>query len=326
MGAHIVGHMCNTRRFRRAGVLRRKSLCYGAVMQTLLTSPRRAAFASALLAALRGATARQLSCASVLTALLISSGCASSPAGEPTTPTAEVSSEPAPSVTEEAAEVSPEAIVEAPDRTPQDREADERRQPARLLAFLDVGRAERVADLGAGAGYTTELLARAVGPAGTVYAQNNQMTLEKYVSESWPERLRREATKNVVRMDLEFESPFTAEARELDLVTFLFSYHDVIAQNGDRKKLNAAVFEALKPGGTYVVADHQAPPGTGLDAASSLHRIDEKLVREEIEAAGFKFIEGADFLADPNDDGKEPSFKVGFKTNRFILKFIKPLS
>jgi predicted methyltransferase len=49
-------------------------------------------------------------------------------------------------------------------------------------------------------------------------------------------------------------------------------------------------------------------------------------VREEIEAAGFKFIEGADFLADPNDDGKEPSFKVGFKTNRFILKFIKPLS
>jgi predicted methyltransferase len=291
-------------------------------MEKLSTSFRRAGAGSSLLSTLRAATALPLLCA----ALVIGSGCATTQSPEAAAPAA-VPTEPATpegAPAEEAAEVAPSAIVEAPDRTPEDRQADERRQPARLLEFLGVGRGERVADLGAGAGYTTELLARAVGPSGTVYAQNNKLTLEKYVSESWPERLERDATRNVVRMDREFESPFTPEAQDLDLVTLLFSYHDVIAQNGDRSKLNAAVFQALKPGGKYVVADHQAPPGTGVEAATTLHRIDENIVRQEIAAAGFKFVEAAEFLQDPADDGKEPSFKVGFKTSRFILKFEKP--
>jgi predicted methyltransferase len=223
-----------------------------------------------------------------------------------------------------AATPSPQAIVDAPDRTPEDREADARRQPLQLLEFLGVMPGERVADLAAGSGYTTELLARAVGPNGVVYAQNDKVTIDKFVTESWPKRLQREATHNVVRMDREFDAPFTSEARELDLVTLLFSYHDVIAGGLDRGKLNAAVRDALKPGGLFVVADHQAPPGTGVEAASALHRIDEKIVRQEIEAAGFTFVESADFLHDPNDDAREPSFKVGFKTDRFILKFKKP--
>ena len=223
-----------------------------------------------------------------------------------------------------AGSVAPQAIVDAPDRTLEDRQADARRHPVELLEFLGISSGARVADLAAGAGYTTELLARAVGPSGVVYAQNDASTIEKYVSESWPKRLAREADRNVVRMDREFDAPFSPEARDLSLVTLLFSYHDVIAAEHDRGKLNAAVFAALKPGGFYVVADHRAAPGTGVDTARTLHRIDEAIVREEIEAVGFSFVESGEFLRNPTDDATEPSFKRGFDTDRFILEFKKP--
>jgi predicted methyltransferase len=218
----------------------------------------------------------------------------------------------------------PQAIVDAPDRTPEDRQADVRRHPVELLEFIGVSPGAKVADLAAGAGYTTELLARAVGPTGVVYAQNDKATIEKYVSDSWPKRLAREANRSVARMDREFDAPFSPDANDLDLVTLLFSYHDVIAAGADRGKLNAEVFRALSPGGLYVVADHRAAPGTGVEAASTLHRIDEKIVRQEIEAAGFTFVESGEFLRDATDDATEPSFRRGFATDRFILKFKKP--
>jgi predicted methyltransferase len=247
--------------------------------------------------------------------------CAASPDKAPEAPAqpASVGTPEAPAGT-----VPPQAIVDAADRTPEDREADARRHPVELLEFLGVSPGAKVADLAAGSGYTTELLARAVGPSGVVYAQNDKATIDKYVSESWPKRLARDATRNVVRMDREFDAPFSPEAHHLGLVTLLFSYHDIVAGGGDRSKLNAEVFRALDPGGLYVVADHRAAPGTGLQAASTLHRIEEKVVREEVEAAGFTFVESGEFLRDPNDDATEPSFKRGFATDRFILKFKKP--
>jgi predicted methyltransferase len=193
-----------------------------------------------------------------------------------------------------------------------------------MLEFIGVGPADRVADLGAGAGYTTELLARAVGPSGVVYAQNDPRTLDSFVREAWQERLQRPVNANVVRMDREYEAPFAPEAKDLDCVTLLFSYHDVVAHNGDRAKLNRAVYAALKPGGTYVIADHSAPAGAGVETGRELHRIDEAIVRREVEAAGFVFVEAADFLKDANDDPTKPSPDVGFKTSRFIHRYKKP--
>ena len=256
----------------------------------------------------------------MISAWLLSAACAAAPAPAPAAGDAPAGSSGAPPA--EAA--TPQAVVAAPDRTDDDRQTDARRHPAELLAFLGVKPGERVADLGAGSGYTTELLARAVGPSGVVYAQNDRQTREKFVSESWPKRLARDAMRSVVRLDREFDAPLSPEAQDLELVTLLFSYHDVIARGIDRTKLNGAVFQALRPGGLYVVADHQAPPGSGIAAASSLHRIEEKLVRQEIEAAGFRFVESADFLKDPSDDGTAPSFSREFRTDRFILKFRRP--
>jgi len=250
----------------------------------------------------------------MFSAWLLSVACTAAPTPEPAAPET-----PAP-----AEAGSPQSIVAAPDRTDEDRQTDARRHPEELLAFLGVKPGERVADLAAGSGYSTELLARAVGPSGVVYAQNDRQTLEKFVSESWPKRLARESMRGVVRLDREFDAPLSPEAKDLDLVTLFFSYHDVIVRGVDRSALNGAVFQALRPGGLYVVADHQAPPGSGIAAASSLHRIEEKIVRQEIEAAGFSFVESADFLEDPSDDGTAPSFAREFRTDRFILKFRKP--
>ncbi|MBI4192928.1 MAG: hypothetical protein HY525_20635 [Betaproteobacteria bacterium] len=58
------------------------------------------------------------------------------------------------------------------DRSEADRATDVRRKPAQMLAFYRVRSGMTVFDLSAGAGYNTELLARAVGASGKVYAQN----------------------------------------------------------------------------------------------------------------------------------------------------------
>jgi predicted methyltransferase len=83
-----------------------------------------------------------------------------------------------------------------------------------------------VADLAAGSGYTTERLARAVGPGGVMSAQNDKATIDDFAGESWPKRLEREATHNVVWMDRELEAPFVAEGHDLDLVTSMFKKPD----------------------------------------------------------------------------------------------------
>ncbi|MNC92449.1 hypothetical protein D3C83_88790 [compost metagenome] len=88
--------------------------------------------------------------------------------------------------------------------------------------------------------------------------------------------------------------------------------------------MNRAVFDALKPGGVYIVADHSALPGTRGSAAKSLHRIDEALVREEVAAAGFKLVAEGDFLRNAGDPRDTLVFKSEVPTDRFILKFVKP--
>src|SRR5262249_59982379 len=64
------------------------------------------------------------------------------------------------------------AIIAAPDRADTDRKTDERRDPRKLLVFTDARPGMKVLDIGAGGGYSSELMARAVAPGGTGYAQN----------------------------------------------------------------------------------------------------------------------------------------------------------
>jgi predicted methyltransferase len=87
----------------------------------------------------------------------------------------------------------------------------------------------KVADLGAGGGYTTELLARAVGPTGVVYGQNSKFLLERFAEKPWSARLERPVNAVVVRADREFDDPIPPEAKgQLDLVVDVLFYHDTV--------------------------------------------------------------------------------------------------
>src|SRR5262249_51085796 len=148
----------------------------------------------------------------------------------------------------------------------------------------------KVADLGAGGGYTTELLARAVGPSGTVFMQNSPWIMEKFAEKPVTERLARPVNKNVVKVVRAFDDPLPPEAKNLDAVFVVLIYHDTFWFDGgvDRAKMNAAVMNALKPGGIYAIVDHSGRAASGSTEVQTLHRIEEKVVQAEIEKAGFK--------------------------------------
>lgn len=216
------------------------------------------------------------------------------------------------------------AIVAAPDRTDADRSNDVRRKPGQMLAFAGVRPGMNVLDLGAGGGYSTELLARAVGPQGRVYAQDSRLTTQGQGNARFIERMKSPAMKNVTRVLRDFDDPVPPEARDLDLVTFFYIYHDTPSWDVDRAKMNRSVFNALKPGGIYLIADHAAKSGAGVSASKSLHRIEEGALRREVESAGFRFAAEADFLRNPADAREERVFALKIPVDNFVLKFVKP--
>jgi predicted methyltransferase len=258
----------------------------------------------------------QTSCARVRSAAcaaLVLVACATAPA-------------PAPAVPRSAGDYA--AIVAAPDRTADDRALDAGRRPAELLAFLGVHPGMRVAEIGAGEGYTAELLAKAVAPGGTVYAQNSR-TMLTLAGRLWPGRLGRPAMKGVVRVDRELEDPLPPEARGLDLVVLHAVYHDTVWLGTDRARMNRALFQALAPGGALVVVDSSARPGSGTADSYDLHRIDEALVRDELQAAGFRLAATSDFLRNPADarDWSAAPLDAAERrgtSDRFALRFVKP--
>jgi predicted methyltransferase len=223
-----------------------------------------------------------------------------------------------------------EQIVAAPDRTPEDRALDPGRKPVETLLFLQVRPGMHVAELGAGGGYTAELLARAVAPGGVVYAQNPQ-AFQRFIQTSLPARMARPAMKDAVRVDREFDDPLPPEAKNLDLVVMNAIYHDVSYMNVDRDKMNKAIFATLKPGGAFVVIDASAKEGAGTSDAQTLHRIDEQVVRTEVLRAGFKLESEGDFLRNPQDArdwNQSPAAAAAANrrgtSDRFALRFVKP--
>ncbi len=216
------------------------------------------------------------------------------------------------------------AIIAAPDRTDADRQTDKRRDPAKLLAFTAARPGMKVLDMGAGGGYSTELMARAVAPTGVVYGQN-AADLPERPKTRFEARLKTPAGKNIVSLVRPFDDPVSADVRELDLITFLFYYHDTTYMSVDRAEMNRKLFAVLKPGGSLVIADHSARPGDGTSVGKTFHRIEESVLRREVEAAGFKLVAEGDFWRHPEDTRDFSIQPPTRPVDEFVLKFQKPM-
>ncbi|MGM9486881.1 class I SAM-dependent methyltransferase [Ideonella sp. YS5] len=231
-----------------------------------------------------------------------------------------------------------DAIVASPDRSAADRENDVRRKPAQILAFIGVRPGMVALDVVAGGGYTTELLARAIGPGGMVHGQARP----RDPASSAPagarppgaavaeraERLRSAqvaaAPIAVALQPLTDPVPAALAQGQLDLVTLMFNYHDLGFLGAGRAQMNRSIFQALKPGGLYVIADHSGRPGTGISESTTLHRIEEAFLRSEVEAAGFKLVASGEFLRNPADPRDKETPDPPQPKDEFILKFVKP--
>jgi predicted methyltransferase len=214
------------------------------------------------------------------------------------------------------------ALIAAPDRSDADRETDKRRDPLKLLAFTGVSAGMKVLDMGAGGGYSTELMARAVGSRGVVYGQN-AAELGARAKERFEARLKTPAMQNAVALVRPFDDPLPADVRDLDLITFLFFYHDTTYMEVDRAAMNRKLYASLKPGGILVIADHSARPGDGVSLGKTLHRIEENALRREVEAAGFKLVASGDFWRHPEDPRDFSTTRPTGPVDEFVLKFQK---
>jgi predicted methyltransferase len=216
------------------------------------------------------------------------------------------------------------ALVAAPDRSDADRQADKRRDPVPFLAFAGVRSGMKVLDMGAGGGYSTELMARAVAPNGVVYGQNPADLGDKPKA-AFAVRMATPAMKNAVADTAPFDDPAPPGVHDLDLITFLFYYHDTTYMNVDRAEMDRKLYAALKPGGYLVIADHAALPGQGTSVGHTLHRIEESTLRQEVEAAGFRVVGEGNFWRNADDTHDFPSYKPNMPVDNFVLKFQKPM-
>jgi predicted methyltransferase len=252
-------------------------------------------------------------------------------------------------------------IVRSPDRTAADRTNDERRKPEQMLGFIGIRPGIVAVDLSAAGGYTTELLARAIGPSGKVYGQSRPRDPNRAAP---PTPVTREGNSNpattpsaasaapagaprpstvalaeresslrsngvqaapIVALSRPFEDPIPSElAGGIDLVTLMFNYHDLGHLGVDRATMNKAVFGALKSGGFYIIADHSGRAGTGISESGTLHRIEEAFLRKEVEAAGFKLVDEGNFVRNPNDPRDKNTPDPPQPKDEFVLKFVKP--
>ena len=222
------------------------------------------------------------------------------------------------------------AAVADVNRPDADKARDVNRKPAETLAFTGVKSGAVVAELLPGGGYYTRIISKAVGGSGHVYALVPAPMADAPADvPDFAARVKAVAADpNYANVQVVVESfSQLAVPAPVDLVWTSQNYHDLHNFPGlDVDVFNKMVFDDLKHGGIYLVLDHEAEAGSGGRDTATLHRIDSETVKEEVLAAGFKFVASSHLLRQPGDSHKVKVFDptVRGRTDQFILKFRKP--
>lgn len=218
-----------------------------------------------------------------------------------------------------AREAAIQAAIDSSERTDDMRGRDAGRRPADILMLSGVGPGDHVIEIGAFGNYYTTLLAAVVGAEGKVDM------FDPPASEPFGGEAAR--AFDAAHDNAEYHQVDYAEAQfpqGVDVVFTVLFYHDLMPWGIDTAALNAKVFEALRPGGVYLIVDHKAEDGSGWRDAETIHRIGVETIVEEVTAAGFELEQESDVLANPDDPRTAGVFTMRGETDRAVLVFRKP--
>jgi predicted methyltransferase len=221
-----------------------------------------------------------------------------------------------------------QASLNSGDRPSEDAADDARRMPLEVLAFAGIEEGMAILEMEAGGGYYTEILSRAVGNSGSVIMQNPP-ALNSFFEEAVEARLANNRLSNVALTSVNFDA-LDADNDSMDMVTWILGPHELGFEPGgqslgDPEGTFSQIARVLKPGGVFLVIDHNASENSGIDVGGSLHRISEGLVSNLAEGAGLTLLRSSELHSNENDPLDIGVFdpSIQGKTDKFILLYRK---
>jgi predicted methyltransferase len=217
--------------------------------------------------------------------------------------------------------------VASSSRPDKDRDRDANRKPDLVIAFAGIKPGQKVGELMPGGGYFSRLFCQIVGPTGHLYTIAMVPTVKR--DPPPPDAAAAPPPANAC-------TNVTADSQDaaalklpsgLDVVWTSENYHDLhnaYFGKPDLKVLDRAVYDALKPGGVFIVEDHASAAGSGARDTETLHRIDPELVKQEVTSVGFVFVAGSDVLHNSEDTHEAKVFELKGRSDKFLFKFRKP--
>lgn len=221
------------------------------------------------------------------------------------------------------------AAMQAPSRA-DDVSEDAGRQMAAIMTFSQVKPGQKVVELIPAEGYWTRVFSGIVGPKGHVYTIWPD-GYQQYVDESYANWQKLITTPEYSNVSLIRGAGSELKVSEpVDLVYTCENYHDYhdkFMGPVDMVAFDKKVFDALKPGGVFVIVDNVAPAGSGFSSTDTTHRVDPEAVKKEVESAGFVFDGSSDALKNPADTHLLVSYKppMSGHNDQFIFRFRKPV-
>jgi len=163
---------------------------------------------------------------------------------------------------------------------------DEEQRPDEIVRTMGLRPGAVVADLGAGTGYFTRRLAKAVGQSGRVYAVDIQPEMLRHLKEN----IEKAGIRNVVPVLGESDDPNLPRG-SLDWILLVDVYHEL----QQPKAMLAKMREALKRTGKIALVEYRLEGLTALHVREE-HRMSKEQVLAEWEPAGFRLVTLHEFL------------------------------
>ncbi len=223
------------------------------------------------------------------------------------------------------------APIDNSTRPAEDVARDGNRQPAEMVAFAKIESGQTVVDMLPGGGYFTRIFAQAVGTKGHVVALvSDQLAARRPEAATVIQALAKEPAYTNVEAAVRSLGD-VGPAGTVDRVWTAQNYHDLHNPSlpaATATLIDRKVYDALKPGGYFIVLDHSAAAGSGLRDVNTLHRIDAEALKAEVLSVGFKLDGESHVLANAADDRTKLVFdpSIRGKTDQFIYRFVKPKS